>query len=187
MMRRTGWIIVSVCAAVYLGGCEQTRELLGQTKKAPDEFAVYTRAPLSLPPEYSLKPPAPGRQRPQESAPRVSAESAILGDRKTLLKQREAQRAQRALTAGTRALLRETKALNSDPNVRNLVNKESSSLVEDDKTLTQKILFWKDKPPPGSVVDPMKESKRIRENLALGRPITTGETPTIQRKTSLIK
>jgi hypothetical protein len=182
MMRRTGWIVVAACAALYLGGCEQTRELLGQTKKAPDEFAVYSRAPLSLPPEYALRPPAPGRQRPQESAPRASAESAMLGDRKTLQKQRAQLREQRALTAGTQALLRQTRALNSDPNVRSLVNKETFGLVEDEKTLTQRILFWKKKAPPGSVVDPMKESKRIRENLALGRPITTGETPTIERK-----
>lgn len=106
----------------------------------------------------------------------------MLGDRKAFEKARAARREGRALTAGTQALLRQTKALDTDPDVRRLVNKETSNLVEDDKSLTEKILFWREKTPPGTVVDPLKESKRIRENLALGRPITTGETPTIERK-----
>ena len=38
--------------------------------------------------------------------------------------------------------------------------------------------------PPGAdrVVDPTKESQRIRETQALGRPITEGQTPIIERR-----
>jgi hypothetical protein len=32
------------------------------------------------------------------------------------------------------------------------------------------------------LVDPAKESQRIKENQALGRPVTEGETPTIERR-----
>ena len=32
----------------------------------PDEFAVESRAPLTLPPEFDLRPPQPGAPRPQE-------------------------------------------------------------------------------------------------------------------------
>lgn len=35
-----------------------TKEKLGMTKKAPNEFMVMPRAPLSLPPEYDLRPVA---------------------------------------------------------------------------------------------------------------------------------
>ncbi len=47
-----------------------------------------------------------------------------------------------------------------------------------------RIMFWR-KPgetAQGSVVDPAREAKRIRENQALGRPITEGDTPTIERE-----
>ena len=47
-----------------LSGCEKAKQALGQTKEAPDEFAVFQRAPLSLPPDYALKPPRPGSERP---------------------------------------------------------------------------------------------------------------------------
>jgi hypothetical protein len=59
----------------------------------PDEFAVSRAAPLVVPPDFSLSPPAPGAPRPQDggsqeqvldalfggSAPRSAVESAIIG------------------------------------------------------------------------------------------------------------
>ena len=58
----------------------------------PDEFAVGRAAPLVVPPDFSLTPPAPGAPRPQEtgtqeqvlealfggSAPRSAAESSLI-------------------------------------------------------------------------------------------------------------
>ena len=32
----------------------------------PDEFAVESRAPLTVPPDFDLRPPEPGAPRPQE-------------------------------------------------------------------------------------------------------------------------
>lgn len=38
-------------------GCSQeSKEKWGVTHKAPDEFRVSTRAPLTVPPEYNLRP-----------------------------------------------------------------------------------------------------------------------------------
>jgi hypothetical protein len=39
-----------------LSGCDSAREVFGYNKQAPDEFQVYARAPLSLPPDYNLRP-----------------------------------------------------------------------------------------------------------------------------------
>ena len=36
---------------------------------APNEFNVVTKAPLSVPPDYSLRPPAAGEALPGELAP----------------------------------------------------------------------------------------------------------------------
>ena len=60
-------------ALALLTACEETKRALGQTKESPDEFTVYQRAPLSLPPNYGLRPPSPGAARPQTVNPRDRA------------------------------------------------------------------------------------------------------------------
>ncbi len=51
---------ICVAAALASGGCESgTKDLFGRGKLPPDEFAVYTRAPLSLPPNYGQRPTGP--------------------------------------------------------------------------------------------------------------------------------
>ena len=65
MMSKIYPLCALLAAVAFLSGCEETKRALGQTKEGPDEFAVYQRAPLSLPPEYGLKPPNPGADRPQ--------------------------------------------------------------------------------------------------------------------------
>ena len=60
------------------GGCSNTtKEALGLTKRSPDEFQVVTNAPLSMPPDYNLRPPAPGSPRPQEGTARDQAQQVV--------------------------------------------------------------------------------------------------------------
>mgnify|MGYP001333393310 CR=1 FL=1 len=172
-MNTSGRVIAVLLAVLAAGGCESARETIGLDKAAPDEFSVYTRAPLSLPPEYGLRPPAPGSDRPQKVNPRDVAKQAILGGQ---------EKAAAGSSAGVQALLRDTGALTSDPEIRTAINKETTILAEEDQDIAERILFWGDPIDYGRVVDPKKESQRIQENQALGRPITEGETPTIERK-----
>ena len=61
------WRLAALAAVVALTGCsgdELTRNF-GLTRDAPDEFTVTTRAPLSMPPNYQLRPPRPGASRPR--------------------------------------------------------------------------------------------------------------------------
>jgi hypothetical protein len=51
---------------VLLTGCSGFRQALGMDRVGPDEFAVESRAPLTVPPEFDLRPPQPGAPRPQE-------------------------------------------------------------------------------------------------------------------------
>ena len=39
---------------VVLTACESAKKVISRSKDAPDEFVVYQRPPLSLPPEFSL-------------------------------------------------------------------------------------------------------------------------------------
>ena len=57
--------VCGISLALLLGACESVKEQLSLNKTSPDEFAVVTSAPLSLPPDYKLRPPDPGAPRPQ--------------------------------------------------------------------------------------------------------------------------
>ncbi|HEX9568451.1 MAG TPA: DUF3035 domain-containing protein [Rhodospirillales bacterium] len=178
-INRTATALCVLVAVALLSGCESIRKTFGGEKTGPDEFAVYSRPPLSLPPEYSLRPPAPGEKRPQDVTPKDIAATAIIGKNARL------PRAPAAVggSPGLAALLRHTGAANVDHGIRTIVDQETSVLSRQDQAFVDKLIFWVDeKPDQGTVVDAEKEQKRIQENQALGKPITDGETPQIKRK-----
>ena len=51
----------------------------GLNRSRPDEFAVARRAPLVVPPDFALAPPAPGTARPQEADSSTQALQAMFG------------------------------------------------------------------------------------------------------------
>jgi len=159
-------------AAPLLAGCGQdTVRTLGLTRDAPDEFRVLTRAPLSMPPALGqLPPPRPGSTRPQEAAARDQAEALLTGGTAA----RPA-----APTPGEAALLARTGPDVPD-SIRAQVDQEALRTENVNRTLVDRALFWRDPPPAGIPVDPQRESQRLRENAALGRPVVEGETPIIQ-------
>lgn len=193
---------LSIAVAACSGG-----GLLGQEKKrAPDEFAVYSRAPLSLPPGYNLRPPEPGAQAIDPSGPRAEARSALLGEAPTTGGWGSAPydtasafggdddpmisvpgdfadgAAGTAATPGVQSILASTGGMDADPAIRDLVNRETAILAEEDRTFVERLIFWGTPTEYGTVVDPIEERRRIKENQALGRTVTAGTTPTIERK-----
>jgi hypothetical protein len=166
-----------VVAAAMLAGCSDTREILGQGKRSPDEFAVYSRVPLSMPPNYGLRPPGAGAGSTTDPG------SATTEARRALLSGAGAAAVPEAsVSPGTYALLERTGGLRADPKIRGVVNEESTILAEADQSLTERLMFWRTVSEYGTVVDPTEEAKRIRENQALGKPVTEGRTPTIERR-----
>jgi len=68
-LARNRAVLLSVTGAgtiLLISGCTDVRRAVGLERTSPDEFAVETRAPLTIPPEYDLRPPQPGAPRPQE-------------------------------------------------------------------------------------------------------------------------
>jgi hypothetical protein len=175
-----------LAAALLLSGCDETKRALGQTKDAPDEFAVYQRAPLSLPPEYGLKPPTPGAERPQAVNPRDRAVQALGATGRAPGRQVGSADNTARLSPGERSVLQLTGATNADPSIRLQVDRETSILATESVTLTDKIAFWNKDNPFGTTVDPSKEARRIRENQALGKPLNRGDIPIIKRKKKAI-
>lgn len=72
---RLSWIVCCLAMGAALTGCTNWKQTLGIEPTAPDEFAIESRAPLTIPPDFNLRPPAPGAARPQE----VSAASKAQG------------------------------------------------------------------------------------------------------------
>ena len=175
---------MGLCAAVGLlalglglNGCAKTREAFGLNKSAPDEFAVMTLAPLSMPPDYGLRPPTPGVKRPQESdvkdaARRILATSG--GSTATAISA--------APSVGESALLNKAGAANVDPSIRQQVSRENQVLAAGDDGFVDRLIFWRKSEPKHSEIDPTKEARRLSENAALGDPATKGPTPVIERK-----
>jgi hypothetical protein len=182
--------LAMVAAMLALSGCgDSVRQALGMTKKSPDEFQVVAHAPLTLPPDYNLRPPEPGAPRPQEGTARDQAQTALFDNSGgTDLSTGGSFRtsfdvpAQSGQSTGEVALLQNAGATGIDPNIRSQIDSETAAQVERDQTLIERLVFWRDPEPYGTVVDPVAEAQRLRENQALGKPVTEGQTPIIIRR-----
>ena len=60
--------VVSLAGVLLLAGCTDFKRAIGIEPGMPDEFAVESRAPLTIPPDFDLRPPTPGAPRPQEKS-----------------------------------------------------------------------------------------------------------------------
>ncbi|WP_374368959.1 DUF3035 domain-containing protein [Dongia sp.] len=170
------------------GGCSNTtREALGLTKRSPDEFQVVSNAPLSMPPDYNLRPPTPGAPRPQEGTVREQAERVVFGypdagGTPSRLPEIGVGEASSAQSAGEASLLQSAGIAGVDPNIRQVVDTETASDEADSQQMLDAIVFWRKPEPYGTVVNPTEEQKRLQENAALGAPPTQGTVPTIERR-----
>ncbi|WP_395019456.1 DUF3035 domain-containing protein [Dongia sp.] len=170
-------------------GCSSTKEMLGLTKRSPDEFQVVSRAPLSMPPDYSLRPPTPGAPRPQEGTTTQQAQNIVTGyqqsggtmspDQIPPIGEGESTSTE---SAGESAFLQSASLSGIDPNIRKTVDAETSADQDASQSFLDDLVFWRAPEPYGTVVDPVAEQKRMQENQALGQPTDTGETPIIERK-----
>lgn len=157
---RVAALAVLATAAVALAGCGSTRQALGMTKTTPDEFRVVTKAPLVVPPEYALRPPAPGEPRPQELQPESAARAALLGERLAANR-----------TPGETALVNAAGAARADPLARYVVDDEFGDLAYKEKSFADRVMFWrKDQPESQAApiadantgVDPAAEAERLK-------------------------
>lgn len=75
MRFKSALIVMASCAA--LAGCGTGLNIFN--RDAPDEMAVSRQAPLAVPPDFALTPPAPGAPRPQEPSSSQQALEALFG------------------------------------------------------------------------------------------------------------
>jgi len=189
---------VSIVTVLMLGliSCSNLKEKVGLTKKAPDEFTVITKAPLIMPPEFSLRPPRPGAKQLKVIQPGERARKALFGGAvENRAKAGQAKVMDRTTTAGTALvkkgggakdaelkLLQKAGAETANSTIRQIVNKETSILAEKNSSLADRLIFWQEEQPDGSAVDAGKESKRLREAAAAGDPPNKTKTAIIKRR-----
>ena len=183
-MRSSGWMsLVAVGALLALSGCGGgVRQALGMTKHSPDEFLTVAHAPLTLPPDSSLRPPEPGAPRPQEGTAAEQAQTALYANTGGPAPATGTTDTNAAQSSGEVALLQNAGAAGIDPGIRAQIDTETAAQIERDQTLISRLVFWRTPEPYGTVVDPVAESKRLQDNQALGKPVTEGETPILTRR-----
>jgi hypothetical protein len=166
--------VVALTAPLALSGCGDGGGLartFGLSRDAPDEFAVTTQAPLSMPPDFNLRPPRPGVLRPQQRSEREQAEEALVPQLALSGPQSGAP------TRGQAALLQESGPAVS-PGIRQQIDQDAN-LEAANASFLDRVLTWRKTDTRNIEVDAARENQRLRQATALGQPSTTGITPTI--------
>jgi len=164
-------------AVLSLAACGELREDLGMGRSPPDEFAVVERPPLSMPTDYGLRPPRPGAARPQAVETDTQAHATLFGTKNAPKNQ--------ATSGGEKALLEATGASKADPNIRDIVDRESSQKVVASTHLIQRLMDWNgDSEKKGTIVDAKAEAERLKKAKEDNQPVTSGATPVIEKQKS---
>ncbi|MGE3624524.1 MAG: DUF3035 domain-containing protein [Bdellovibrionales bacterium] len=162
-----------------LAGCGDLRDDLGLGRTAPDEFAVVDRPPLSVPPDFSLRPPQPGAPRPQEVDMTKRANTILFGA--------DEGKATSKVTTGSKAekaLLVNSGADHVDPNIREVIDREAAEKVVGNRHLVNDLLWWRKDDDGATTVDATAEAARIKQAKEKGESLTQGATPIIERQKS---
>lgn len=172
-MKKTVPALAILAAAAAVSGCSSFASAIGATKIAPDEFRVVTRAPLTLPPDYSLRPPNPGQPRPQELEPDAEARAALFG-----------QDIGQGASQGERTLVNRAGAEAVDPTVRDQVDFDSSNVVHRSQAFADRVLSFQGQEAEAAApapADPAEAEARTAEQEAVRRA-TGGGDVTIERE-----
>ena len=149
---------------VALTGCQSLRDAAGLQKKSPDEFAVTTKAPLVIPPDFNLRPPMPGAPPASTLDPSSNAEIALFSNADP---QTVANGMRGNYTPGEKLLLANAKAQVADPGIRARLNADQRAAIQNaDRSFTDRILSTSATPDNGKPVNADAE-------IAKGKKTTT--------------
>jgi len=179
--------LLAILPLTVLTACEgsEVKKTLGLTHTAPDEFRVVSRPPLSVPPQFNLRPPAGPGEHTNPNDADSQAKSLILGTPSgntfALPSASDTQTAPVQAKTTTKptpetSLLERAGAANADPNVRTAIEQEKAAAVQvqEEKDWWEFSILPEKKEP---TVAAKKEAERLKKNEEEGKPVTEGETP----------
>lgn len=168
---KTITLLALVAAASATSGCAAFGRAVGAGKASPDEFRVVSQAPLTLPPDYSLRPPRPGEPRPQELQPTDEARQSLFG-----------QDVGASATQGERQLVTAAHADATDPNIRDTIDFENQGIVHRNQGFVDRLLSFGGGGggAASAPLDPQAEQRRLADEDSIRRA-TGGGQVIIQR------
>lgn len=171
-------VLVCAAASLMLGACggSSVKETLGIDRRAPDEFRVVSRPPLSVPPQFELRPPGSASDV-ANPAQRDKAQSLVLGDAQPAKTGKKGAKSTGGPTAADAQFLQKAGASQADPNVKRALDekKMDEQLKKEEKGWFDRITVFPESKEP--VVKADAEAKRIEQNKQAGKPVNEGKTP----------
>mgnify|MGYP005856229123 CR=1 FL=1 len=76
-------VLIVAGLGLALAGCSGLGQALGLSKRPPDEFEVVAKQPLTVPPDFNLRPPADEELSLKDQNPREMAYRALFPPRPT--------------------------------------------------------------------------------------------------------
>lgn len=172
---------LAVVVALSVTGCQNVKQQLGVGRHSPDEFTVVKRAPLTLPPDYSLRVPSTG-SAPAAAISSNQAKTIVLGT---------TDGEEVSSGSSEQQLLQKMGAQNARADIRDVISEENGFIALDNQKAVDKLMFWSDKEPgdeslPVSKIDSKKEAARLKKVQETGQPVNSGDVPVIEPKESTI-
>ena len=173
-------IAVLVCAGVTLAGCDTIRDAAGITKHSPDEFAIVTKTPLVIPPDYNLRPPKPGAAPTNQVSPTNAAQAALFNSDPAAA----AAAMPGAYSDGEKTLLANAGAANADSSIRSELVTDSNSASGTDEDFSNQVMFWQGAPANanGTAVNADAEAARVQAAKTDGANPAAGALPPPQQQ-----
>jgi len=167
------WVLAVAAASISVSGCATVARQLGFSNSAPDEFRVVTKAPLTIPPDYNIRPPAPGEVNPDAVSPGRAARVAGFGEQ-----------VGQAASEGEKLFVRRAGAAAVDPGIRALLDREEGDIARKNASFSNRVLNFGlpvAVAPTEPQVDPAGEAARLQREKELVENATGGKEVKITR------
>ncbi len=129
--------LCSLALLLGLGACQAFRDSAGLTKAPPDEFAVVTKAPLVVPPDFNLRPPSLGAAPLNQEDPGNAAQDALFN---TADPQTVANRMSGNFSPAEKLLLANAGVQNANPTIRGELQSDAPGRQGADGQFVNKLL-----------------------------------------------
>ncbi len=173
MRVRKAVTVVLLCGGgLALAGCGSLREAAGLTKRSPDEFAVTTKAPLVIPPDFNLRPPLPGAAPVNQVDPGAAAQAALFNNSDP---QTVAAGMRGNYSQSEKLLLANAGVQNADPSIRTQL-KTDQRLQGTDPSFTDRVLGAKASPSSNLPINADAELERRNRPAAKAQPAKPKES-----------
>lgn len=152
--------VISILLLLPLvAACSEIKQTVGLGRNNPDEFTVVKNPPLSMPPDFDLRPPDPSAPRPTGAEPAAvaAARAAGVATATTPIEVDE------ATSPGVAALLTKAGATDAPKDIRATLDAETDGIVIKDRTFVDKLMVWEDAPTPDPQIDAKAEAERVEE------------------------